>query len=226
VPFASFDVTHQGVAFDPSTNILFLSPTQESDVTAVYDFTTFSISNGNASAAHALIKGLGEAGYLDEGPGGFVALNCMTHQAAVADKGGQNVKLVQLPQYPITGPPDNNGQPYTDTVEDANSAYTLGDTLIIKSPCGHQLYLEDAPNLTAVDPAQNVFFAIANTCGQNLISCATQYVLRLDLNNPGSGGCPANSFQLDGDTGNPCLITWSPAQTVTLLPGTNDCPAH
>lgn len=209
-----------GVAFDPSTNIALFTPSGYRDVTDAINFATLSIPTGSAGTAdYLVVPGLGEGqNTIGGGPGGWVALNCVTHQAAVVDPGGQNVKLVQLPAAPIAAAPDNNGQPYTSTTADASSAYTIADALLGPDPCGATMATGGGTGNQGVnvDPTDNQLYVKTGVGAVNTV----QYLVDVDLSSPVVGACPANAYKNGPDTGAPCSAgQWHPAQREIVLPG-------
>ena len=213
-----------GIAFDPSTNLALFTPSGYRDVTEAINFATLSLPSGSVGTADYLtVPGLGEGqNTIGGGPGGWVAVNCVTHQGAVVDPGGQNIKLVQLPSAPIAGTPDNNGQPYTSTTADASSAYTIADALLGPDPCGAGMTTGGGTGNQEVnvDPTHNQLYVKTGVGAVNTV----QYLVDVDLSSPVVGACPANAYKNGPDTGAPCSAgQWTPAQTSILLPGPTGC---
>jgi hypothetical protein len=87
----SFDSTSgvtDGNAFDPATNILAVTPEVGADQTQVFNFATLDTTVSPATANNVTVPGLGEIPPKGEGPGGMAVINCVTHQAVVADENG------------------------------------------------------------------------------------------------------------------------------------------
>jgi hypothetical protein len=213
---SSFGVT-DGNAFDPATNIMLLSQEVGADQSWVFNFATLQTATPPASALNVLVPGLGEAPPVGEGPGGMAVINCTTHQGVIADEFGQNLKLVQLPVTPITGAPDNKGQPGTGTTPDANSAYTIAAALI---PMGSvngtqtQLGMVGDPNSLSVDPVHNFMYALADATPYFHVwqpnSTTPLFLVRVDLSAPVVGASPTGG--VDGHT------FWTPNEQAIPLP--------
>jgi hypothetical protein len=194
--------TSDGVAFDPTTNIMILGREFE-DANTVFNMATLNAAAMPATADNITVPGLGVGGSQGEGQG-MAAINCTTHQGVLADEGGQNVRLIQLPTAGVPGALDNNGQPGTMTTADAASAFTIATTLLPPGPGGDVLItMQGDPNSASVDPKFNFYYAVGNGDG-------TQYLIRLDLSAPVLGGSP---------TGGPSGTThWNPTVDYILLP--------
>jgi hypothetical protein len=189
---STFGVT-DGNAFDPATNILALSQEVGADQTHVFNFAALDTTVSPATADNVTVPGLGYLPPAGEGPGGMAVINCVTHQAVVADEYGQNIKLVQLPTSPVPAstPLNNKGQPGSGTTPNGASAYTIAAALIPKGPGKMQLVMRGDPNSAAIDPAHNFFYALA-------VDDATgtaQFLVRVDLANPTPplGGSPTGT---------------------------------
>lgn len=201
---STFGVT-DGNAFDPATNILALSQEVGADQTHVFNFATLDTTVSPATANNITVPGLGEVPPEGEGPGGMAVINCETHQAIVADEGGQNLKLLHLPTSPVptSTPLNNKGQPGTSTTADAASAFTIAATVIPKGPSSMQLVMQGDPNSATIDPAHNFFYALA-------VDYATetkQFLVRVDLSTPTPplGGSPTG------------VIHWTPAGATKVI---------
>jgi hypothetical protein len=191
--------TSDGVAFDPSTNIMVLGQ-EFVDANTVFNFATLNKVAMPATADNVNVPGLGTGGEQGEGQG-MAAINCATHQGVLADEGGQNVRLIQLPAAAVPGALDNNGQPGTMTTADAASAFTIATALLPVGPNSAMITMQGDPNSASVDPAFNFYYAIGNGNEQ-------QFLIRLDLSKPVLGGSP---------TGGPNTTTfWNP--TVNYIP--------
>jgi hypothetical protein len=194
--------TSDGVAFDPTTNIMILGREFE-DANTAFNMATLNTATVPAAADNITVPGLGVGGTQGEGQG-MAAINCTTHQGVLADEGGQNVRLIHLPTAGVPGALDNNGQPGTMTTADAASVYTIATALLPPGPGGDVLIeMQGDPNSASVDPKFNFYYAIGNGDG-------TQYLIRLDLSAPVLGGSP---------TGGPSGTThWNPTVDYILLP--------
>ena len=208
-----------GVAFDSTTNIVIHSEFDGADKVYAFNFNTLDTTQNPATADPIGVQGLGfETTYgLGFGPGGQNVINCVTHQAVIADEFGPNFKLVQMPAAPIVGELDNNGQPGSGTKPDAASVYTIAAALIpqttiggVKSPLG----AVDSPSSLTVDPRRNFAYLLADdwifyhrwTPGSTL----PLFLVRLDLSKPVFGASPTGG--IDGKT------FWTPAAAVIPLP--------
>lgn len=213
---SSFDIT-DGNAFDPATNMLLLSNEVGADRSWAFNFATLQTATPPASADNVAVPGLGELAPLGEGPGGMTVINCTTHQGAIADEFGQNFKLIQLPTAPISGAPDNNGQPGSGTTPDANSAYTIAAALIPKGTVNNtatQLGMVGDPNSLSIDPKRNLMYALADTDpffhSWSPGSTAPLFLIQVDLSNPVLGASPTGG--VDGKT------FWTPTAAAIPLP--------
>jgi len=208
-----------GVAFDSTTNIVIHSEFDGADKVYAFNFNTLDTTQNPATADPIGVQGLGfQTTYgLGFGPGGQNVINCVTHQAVIADEFGTNFKLVQMPTAPIVGELDNNGQPGSGTKPDAASVYTIAAALIpqttiggVKSPLG----AVDSPSSLTVDPRRNFAYLLADdwifyhrwTPGSTL----PLFLVRLDLSRPVFGASPTGG--IDGKT------FWTPAAAVIPLP--------
>ncbi|HYL58799.1 MAG TPA: hypothetical protein VEU51_08000 [Candidatus Acidoferrales bacterium] len=193
--------TSDGNAFDPSTNIMILGQ-EFVDANTVFNMATLNTGVNPATADNVTVPGLGAGGIQGEGQG-MAAINCATHQGVLADEGGQNVRLIQLPTSPVAGALDNNGQPGTNTTADASSAFTIATALLPPGPNNVSITMQGDPNSASVDPAFNFYYAIGN--GNEM-----QFLIRLDLSKPVLGGSP---------TGGPSMNTfWTPTVDYIQLP--------
>ena len=213
---SSFNTT-DGNAFDPSTNMMLLSNEVGADRSWAFNFATLQTTTPPASALNVAVPGLGEAPPLGEGPGGMTVINCKTHQGVVADEFGQNFKLIQLPTTPITGAPDNNGQPGSGTTPDANSAYTIAAAVIPKgsvSGTPTQLGMRGDPNSLSSDPVHNFMYALADTNPTFHTwtpgSSTPLFLIQLDLSSPVVGASPTGG--VNGTT------FWTPTAMAIPLP--------
>ncbi len=201
---STFGVT-DGNAFDPSTNILALSQEVGADQTHVFNFATLDRTVSPAIANNITVPGLGEASPEGEGPGGMAVINCETHQAIVADEGGQNLKLLHLPTSPVPAstPLNNKGQPGSSTTANAASAFTIAATVIPKGPSSMQLIMRGDPNSATIDPAHNFFYALA----VDFATETKQFLVRVDLSTPVPplGGSPTG------------VTHWTPAGATTVI---------
>ncbi|MGO9057826.1 MAG: hypothetical protein ACLQU2_10650, partial [Candidatus Binataceae bacterium] len=208
-----------GVAFDSTTNIVIRSEFDGADKVYAFNFNTLDTTQNPATADPIGVQGLGfQTTYgLGFGPGGQNVINCVTHQAVIADEFGPNFKLVQMPAAPVVGELDNNGQPGSGTKADAASVYTIAAALIpqttvggVKSPLG----AVDSPSSLTVDPSRNFAYVLADdwifyhrwTPGSTL----PLFLVRLDLSKPVFGASPTGG--IDGKT------FWTPAAAVIPLP--------
>jgi hypothetical protein len=193
--------TSDGVSFDPATNIMVLGQ-EFVDANTVFNMATLNKVAMPATADNVNVPGLGTGGEQGEGQG-MAAINCATHQGVLADEGGQNVRLIQLPTAAVAGALDNNGQPGTSTTADASSAFTIATALLPLGPNSTTITMQGDPNSASVDPAFNFYYAIGNGGEQ-------QFLIRLDLSKPVLGGSP---------TGGPGGTTfWNPTVDYILLP--------
>jgi len=215
--FSDAFATTDGNAFDPTTNILLLTNEVGADNSWVFNFATLDTTTPPATALNVAVPGLGTAPPLGEGPGGMAAINCTTHQGVVGDEFGQNFKLIHLPTAPITGAPDNNGQPGSGTTADANSAYTIAAALIpmgLVTGTETQLGMIGDPNSLAVDSGHNFMYAEADTDpnfhGWDPGSTTPLFLIRVDLSAPVLGASPTGGP--DGHT------FWTPTEEAIPLP--------
>ncbi len=213
---SSFGIA-DGTAFDPATNMMLLSNEVGADRSWAFNFATLQTATPPASADNVAVPGLGELAPLGEGPGGMTVINCTTHQGAIADEFGQNFKLIHLPTAPISGAPDNNGQPGSKTTADANSAYTIAAALIPKGTVGKtatQLGMVGDPNSLSIDPKHNLMYALADTepffHSWDPGSTTPLFLIQLDLSSPVLGASPTGG--VDGKT------FWTPTATAIPLP--------
>jgi hypothetical protein len=204
----SFDSTSgitDGNAFDPTTNILAVTPEVGADQTQVFNFATLDTTVSPATANNVTVPGLGEIPPKGEGPGGMAVINCETHQAVVADENGQNLKLLHLPTSPVPAstPLDNKGQPGSGTTADAASAFTIAATVIPMGPSSMQLVIQGDPNSATIDPAHNFFYALA----LDFATATKQFLLRIDLSTPVPplGGSPTG------------ITHWTPAGATAVI---------
>ena len=208
-----------GVAFDSITNIVIHTEFDGADKVYAFNFGTLDITQNPATADPIGVQGLGfQSAYgLESGPGGQNVVNCVTHQAVIADEFGPNFKLIQMPSQPISGALDNNGQPGSGTVPDAASVYTITAAVIpqtlvggIESPLG----AIDSPSTLTIDPSRNFAYMLADdwlfyhlwTPGSTL----PLFLVRVDLSKPVFGASPTGG--IDGKT------FWTPTAEVIPLP--------
>ncbi len=215
--FESSFGTTDGTAFDPATNMMLLSNEVSADRSWAFNFATLQTATSPASADNVAVPGLGELAPLGEGPGGMTVINCTTHQGAIADEFGQNFKLIHLPTAPISGAPDNNGQPGSGTTADANSAYTIAAALIPKGTVDKtatQLGMVGDPNSLSIDPKHNLMYALADTepffHSWDPGSTTPLFLIQVDLSSPVLGASPTGG--VDGKT------FWTPTATAIPLP--------
>ena len=204
----SFDSTSgvtDGNAFDPATNILAVTPEVGADQTQVFNFATLDTTVSPATANNVTVPGLGEIPPKGEGPGGMAVINCVTHQAVVADENGQNLKLLHLPTSPVPAstPLNNKGQPGSGTTADAASAFTIAATVIPRGPSSMQLIIQGDPNSATIDAAHNFFYALA----LDFATATTQFLVRIDLSTPVPplGGSPTG------------ITHWTPAGATAVI---------
>lgn len=207
--FTVQNVTNSGVGFDPTTNIMLLSP-EGAATSSVWSFNleTLDSSISPATAAAIQVAGMDVAGSVGQGPGGQVAINCRTHQAVSADEFGENLQIVQLPRKAQAGDLNNNGQPGADTEANAASVFTVASALVPDATGNGQpasLIMLGNPNTPTIDIVHDRLYVLALDQ-----SAGIEYLLRLDLSNPVFGGSPTGG--LDGQT------FWNPNSTVTQLP--------
>ncbi len=200
-PSVEFGIT-DGNAFDIHTNILILSQEVGSDRSWAFNFGTLDTSSNPATADYVQVPGLGEAAPIGEGPGGQAAVNCATHQAAVADEFGQNFKLIHMPSKRVAGALDNNGQPGGASKADAASVYTVAGAIIPKGDVDGtptQLEMVADPGTEVVDNTHNLMYALAapNYVPQpwNIGGTGPLFLVRVDLSKPVLGACPVCSKQ-------------------------------
>ena len=145
--------TTDGVAFDTLTGMMIITPEFE-DLAYEINMSEYVASSG-AVPAHYTVNGTGNTtAPVGEGPGGQVAVNVLTHQALVADEFGQNLRLVQMPTTPITGPAT------------ATNAFTIAGTILPKpliNGTATQLGMRGDPNSVTIDPARNFGYVLADT---------------------------------------------------------------
>lgn len=145
--------TTDGVAFDTLTGLMIITPEFE-DIAYVINMAEF-VSTAATVPQHFLVQGTGTTtAPVGEGPGGQVAVNVLTHQALVADEFGHNLRLVQMPTSPITGPAT------------ATNAFTIAATVLPKplvSGTATQLGMRGDPNSVTMDPARNYAYVLADT---------------------------------------------------------------
>jgi hypothetical protein len=192
--------TSDGVAFDPTTNIMILAR-EFQDANSVFNMATFDAAANPQTADNVTVPGLGTAGEQGEGQGMGV-VNCTTHQGVLSDENGQNVRLIHLPPKGVPGALDNNGQPGTGTTADAASAFTIANTEL---PLNNETTItqQGDPNSASIDPKFNFYYAVGNGDG-------AQFLIRLDLSAPVLGGSPTGG--VDGHT------FWNPTVDYIALP--------
>lgn len=138
---------------------------------------------------HFLVQGTGTTtAPVGEGPGGQVAVNVLTHQALVADEFGHDLRLVQMPTAPITGPAT------------ATNAFTIAATVLPKplaSGTAMQLGMRGDPNSVTMDLARNYAYVLADA----LASCHgfnvnyPLFLIRVDLSGATKGVAWTPSMQ-------------------------------
>ena len=210
---------YEGGAFDSATNILVESLENGADLTFAYNFSALDTKVTPASANSVAALGLGFVAPVGDGPGGLAVINCVTHQALLVDKFGQNFKLVQLPSKPVRATDflNNNGQPGSGTKPDAESAYTIAAAVIPKGVVKGamvQLGVLSMPPGIAIDPARNLAYMLADASPGNHQrspnSTTALFLLRIDLSKPVLGAGPSGG--IDGKT------FWRPASSAIRLP--------
>ena len=212
------NLTSFGAGFDITTNVMIATDVSEASITHfddpspfAFNFATLDTSITPATAEHVQVPGLGETARVGLA-GAEAQVNSATHQAVIADVGGENFKLVQLPKAPVAGKLDNNGQPGTATTADAASAFMIAASVLptVKNPAGKLQHLficcpSGLPlgNLTTltIDPLHNFFYLEAGGIGAGFLA-------RVDLSKPVFGAGP-----LGGPTGK---TFWNPK--IDLIP--------
>jgi hypothetical protein len=208
-----------GVAFDSTTNIVIHSEFDGADKAYAFNFGTLDITQNPATADSIAVQGLGfqKIYGLGFGPGGQNVINCVTHQAVIADEFGPNFKLVQMPSQPVADELDNNGQPGSGTTPDAASVYAIAAAVIPQTSVGgidSPLGAIDTPSSLTIDPRRNFAYMLADdwlfyhlwTPGSTL----PLFLVRVDLSKPVFGASPTGG--IDGKT------FWTPTAAVIPLP--------
>jgi hypothetical protein len=227
-PFTAF-ATDDGNGFDIATNIALVSQEVGADTTVAMNFATLNTTVSPATADNVLVPSVCPGGAAScsnsesglapfgEGPGGQAVINCSTHQAAVADEFGQNLKLIQLPTKAVPGALDNNGRPGSGTTADAASVWTIAATIIPKGLVGTtatQLGIVGDPNSLSIDPAHNFAYMLADTDPSfhewSIGSTSPLFLIRVDLSKPVPGANPNGG--IDGKT------TWTPVSETIPMP--------
>jgi hypothetical protein len=192
--------TTDGVSFDSETNILIMSQEVGGEPAGerAFAFNFDGITATSMTAPEVTIHGLGEVDPIGEGPGGQAVVNLSTHQAVIADEFGQNFWLVHMPQTPITGAPDNNGQPGSGTTADDNSVFTIANAVIPQGVVNGQptqLVILGDPNSLSVDPVHNILYVLADTiAGFHSWQGGTTtplFLVGIDLSSPVLGANPS-----------------------------------
>lgn len=208
-----------GIAFDSATNIAIHSEFDFADRVYAFNFGTLDTTQNPAIADPIGVQGLGfQSTYgFGFGPGGQNVVNCVTHQAIIADEFGPNFKLVQMPTQPVAGELDNNGQPGSATVPDSASVYTIAAATFPKTVISGvitPLGAIDTPSSLTVDPKRNFAYVLADgwlfyhrwTPGATL----PLFLVRVDLSKPVFGASPTGG--VDGKT------FWTPSESIIPLP--------
>ncbi|HEX4895221.1 MAG TPA: hypothetical protein VFV11_02690 [Solimonas sp.] len=214
--------TTDGSAFDNLTNLLAVDP-EFQDQTSIFNFNEVDLQASPVLAPNITVPGLGFTPPLGEGPGGQAAINILTHQAVIADEFGHNFRLIQLPTSPITGAPNNNGTPGTQTTADAESAFSIAAGILPTADLSGeggsaqtQLGIRGDPNSLSIDPVRNRMYALVDTNSNfnqwPVGSTIPLFVIQIDLSQPVPGASPTAT---DGQ-GNP--KRWVPASRLIRLP--------
>jgi hypothetical protein len=199
-PFMGTGAITDGVAFDPTTNVVAL--TEEVGNQNVYGFNFAALNTGPtpATAPETVLPGLGFVDPRGEGPGGQLVVNTSTHQALVADEFGVNFWLVQMPSTAVAG----GAAPALSNIAGA----VLPMVTINSTPT--QICAVGDPNSLTLDPNTNTGLMLADTdCNfheWNRGSSTPLFLVSVNLASPPSGACPT------------CGTHWTPTITATLLP--------
>jgi len=207
-----------GVAFDTSTNIVMHAEFDRADLAYAFNFATLDLNRRPAVADATAVPGLGFIPTVGPVPGGQTVINCVTHQAVVADGFGPNFRLIQMPRAAVEGPLNNRGQPGSGKAADPASAYTIAASTIPFGKLGGSLQARAAivgdPSSLTVDPQRNLAYMLAD---DDIIyhrwipgTKRPLFLVRVDLSKPVYGAGPAGG--IDHKT------FWHPGVDVIRMP--------
>ncbi len=208
-----------GVAFDPSTNILLLSTEGQgsNDEGFAFNFADLNYNGSYYQANNIESPGMGFTSPWGEGPGGQTVIDCSTHRGVIVDEFGHNLKLLQLPSAPVPQqtPLDNNGNPCTTNHPDSASAYTIAATTIPQGLVNGQMVDLGAvgdPSSLTIDPIHNFAYMLGdpNPSQHKWGTSPPLFLIRVDLSSPTLGGGPTGGC--NGQT------YWNPVSSTIPMP--------